>query len=235
MEILGIIPARGGSKTIKRKNIKLLNGKPLLTYTCEAALRSKLISRVVLSSEDDEIIEVAKKCGVDVPFKRPKYLAQDNSLAQDVVLHLLNKLKKKLSYVPDIIIYLQPTSPLRTSKDIDKALSLLIDNYQAKAIVSVMQVPHNFIPECIYQMNSNGRLDLYKNAKVKLLRQHKPLYYARNAAIYAMKTECFVKHKSLILSDSIPYVMNYEHSIDIDSIYDFILVNQLLKKKVGEY
>ncbi|NOS67635.1 MAG: acylneuraminate cytidylyltransferase family protein [Candidatus Peribacteraceae bacterium] len=138
--ILGIITARGGSKRLPGKNIMLLNGKPLLAYTCEAALGS-MLTRTILSTDDAAIAAVGKSCGVEVPFLRPAELARDDTPSMDVIAHVLSHLQEKEQYVPAIIVLLQPTSPLRTSAHIDAGIRLLQET-GADSIVSVTEVPH---------------------------------------------------------------------------------------------
>ena len=122
MEILGVITARGGSRRIPRKNVKLFCGKPLITYTIEAAQKSQLLSRVILSSEDEEIIQIAKEYGLEVPFVRPRYLATEDAKSVDVLIHAVKFLEETENYKPDIVVILEPTSPLRTAEDIDDLL-----------------------------------------------------------------------------------------------------------------
>jgi len=124
MEILGVITARGGSRRVPRKNARLLCGKPLIVYTIEAAQRSKLLTRLILSSDDDEIIQIARDYGVEVPFVRPAYLATQTALSVEVLIHAAKFLENKEGYKPDIVTILEPTSPLRTAEDIDNTLRL---------------------------------------------------------------------------------------------------------------
>ena len=141
--ILGLIPARGGSKGLPRKNIKPLLGKPLIAWTIEQALASRYLDRVVVSTDNKEIAEISKKYGAEVPFMRPKELAEDNAKGIDVVLHAIDWLKennKRKQY--DLMMLLQPTSPLRATEDIDKAIETLFLK-EAKAIVSVCEVAHH--------------------------------------------------------------------------------------------
>ena len=142
---LGIIPARGASKGIPGKNIINVAEKPLLQYTIEAAQKSKFLNRVLLSTDDKKIAEVGKIFCVEVPFMRPTKLAQDDTPAIDVILHALDWLKQNDSYQPDAVVLLQPTSPLRTEKHIDKAIQLFLDK-NADTVVSVVEVPHNYSP-----------------------------------------------------------------------------------------
>jgi CMP-N-acetylneuraminic acid synthetase len=135
-DILGIITARGGSKRLPGKNLAILRGKPLLTYTCEAAKASQRLTRVILSTDDEAIARVGKECGIEVPFMRPPELATDNAQSIDVVLHVLDALHKREGYRPSLVVLLQPTSPLRTGADIDAAIALLLER-GADSLVSV--------------------------------------------------------------------------------------------------
>ena len=148
-EILAIVPARGGSKGIPRKNLRQLAGRSLLSYTAEAALKSKNISRVVLSSDDEEIRELGTKLGLDVPFIRPFEIAQDNTPMIPVLQHALNTLWENESYKPDLIVLLQPTSPLRTNMHVDRAICDFLEA-KADSLVSVVQLPHNYNPCLLY-------------------------------------------------------------------------------------
>ena len=184
-EILAIIPARGGSKGIPKKNMVLLAGKPLIQYTIDAAKGSKLITRIILTSDDNEIIEYCKKQGIEVPFKRPSDLAKDDTPMIDVIIHAIRYLEEKENYKPDIIILLQPTSPLRTSKHIDEALEKLI-NSDADSIVSVVEVPHQFNPYSVMKLEDGYLKHFLPYDERKNIRQLKPKFYARNgAAFYA--------------------------------------------------
>lgn len=218
MKIIGIIPARGGSKEIPKKNIMVLNGKPLIAYTIEAALNSKL-SRVIVSTDCISIAEVAKNYGAEV-FMRPVELAGDNTptlpVLQNVVLHL--------SECFDAVMTLQPTSPLRTRKHIDESIEIFSNNMDADCLVSVVEIPHNFSPEKI--MFFDGRF-LSGNSKVNR-RQDVQKNYARNgAAIYITKTE---KLSQYIFGGKIqPYFMDKITSIDIDDIDDWIICEKILR------
>ena len=147
MKILGIIPARGGSKGLKRKNILPLGEKPLLQYTWESAKNSKLLTKVILSSEDQEIIEVAKGLGLEVPFKRPEHLAQDATTSLEVLKHALQYFKEKGESF-DAVCLLQPTTPFRESELIDKAIQKFI-SHSLDSLVSVREVPHEYNPHWI--------------------------------------------------------------------------------------
>ena len=232
-EILAIIPARGGSKGIPKKNMVLLYGNPLIHYTIDAAKKSSLISRVILSSDDDEIINYCKSQFIEVPFRRPFKLAQDDTPMIDVVKHAIIFLKKKENYKPEYIILLQPTSPLRTAQHIDEALNKLI-NSDADSIVSVIEVPHQFNPFSVMKLNVEGNLAFFiKEGKKYSRRQDKPVLYARNGpAIFASKYECILKNNVLYSGNILPYFMKRKISIDIDNTFDLILAEILLKERI---
>lgn len=226
--ILGLIPARGGSKGLPRKNIKLLLGKPLIAWTIEQALASKYLDRVIVSTDDKEILDISKKYGAEVPFMRPKELAMDNAKGVDVVLHALVSLKeddRRKQY--DLIMLLQPTSPLRKSVDIDKAIEFLFLK-KAKAIVSVCEVDHhplwvNTLPEDGCMKNFIRQEIMNKN------RQELSVLYRLNGAIYLAYCNYLKKYRSFIGEKTFAYVMPKERSIDIDNEVDLSLAEVLIK------
>ena len=230
-EFLGIITARGGSKGIPKKNIKLLVGKPLIEYTFEAVKKSKLLDRCIVSSDNDEIIKFAKSENIEVPFKRPAKLATDDAKSVDVLIHAVNYLINQENYKPDYIITLQPTSPLRTAEDIDNSIKLVMNDKEADSLISVTEVPHNFNPFSV--MIYNGKyLEHYIKNKVIMRRQDKPIFYARNgAAIYITKFDLLMKEKKIIGKNCLPYFMTKERSIDIDDFFDWEIAEFLIKKK----
>jgi CMP-N-acetylneuraminic acid synthetase len=232
MNILGIIPARGGSKGILKKNIYPLCGKPLIAWTIEAAHGSRRISRTILSSDSAEIIEIAGKYGVEVPFVRPKGLAMDDTPALPVIQHAVNWLKENEGYLPDYIVLLQPTSPLRTLRHIDEALEKLIHS-DADSIVSVVKVPHQYNPYSVMEMKDGFLKPFLEYDERKNIRQLKPTFYARNgAAIYAFTYECLIKKNSIYGDKIMAYEMDKEASIDIDEQSDLVCCECLLRKRI---
>ena len=229
--ILGLIPARGGSKGLPRKNIKPLSGKPLIAWTIEQALASKYLDRVVVSTDDKEIAEISKEYGAEVPFIRPKELAEDNAKGIDVVLHAIDWLKendKRKQY--DLIMLLQPTSPLRRSEDTDKAIELLFLR-EAKAIVSVCEVDHhplwaNTLPEdgC---MKDFIRIDIMNKN-----RQELPVFYRLNGAIYLAYCNYLKEQKSFFGKETFAYIMPKERSIDVDNKLDLKLIENMIIKGI---
>lgn len=226
--ILAIIPARGGSKGVPKKNIKELNGKPLISYSIEEARKSKYINRIVVSTESKEIAEISKKLGAEVPYLRPLQLAQDNSPTIDCIIHMIDWLKDKENYVPDYICLLQCTSPLRTYEDIDgtvqKAILLNMDG-----AVSICEAEVNPYWTNIFE---GDQLKYFiEEGKQIIRRQDLPKIYRINGAIYVIKTEILLRDKVLEPSNITGFIMENSKSIDIDDNEDFILASLLMKNK----
>lgn len=227
--VLAVVPARGGSKSIPRKNIRKLAGKPLLAYTAEAGLASRNIDRFILSTDDEEIAEVGRKYGLEVPFLRPAELATDNAPTLPVIQHAVNKLEAIDEYRPDYIVVLQPTSPLRKACHIDSAMEKLIGS-DADSIISVTEVPHACNPYSVMRLNGEYIESFLDFDELCNLRQKKPVFYARNgAAIYAFTRECLLKKNSLYGDKVLPYFMKKEESIDIDDLWDWKLVELIME------
>ena len=232
--ILGLIPARGGSKGLPRKNIKPLLGKPLIAWTIEQALESKYIDRLIVSTDDIEIAEISKKYGAEVPFIRPKKLAEDNAKGIYVVLHVINWLKvndKQKQY--DLMILLQPTSPLRTKEDINEAIEYLFLK-EAKAIVSVCEVDHH--PFWANTLPEDGCMkDFIRKEIINKNRQELPVYYRLNGAIYLAYCNYIKQCKGFIGKETFAYKMPKERSIDIDDKIDFKLAKILIKNNISNF
>ncbi|MGL5615031.1 MAG: cytidylyltransferase domain-containing protein [Sarcina sp.] len=230
-KILAIIPARAGSKAIKKKNIRLLNDKPLIAYTIEEAIKSKSIDRVIVSTDSEEIAEIAKSFGAEVPYLRSKDLAQDNSKIEDAIEELLNKLDSEEKYIPDYILLLQCTSPFRKVEHIEEAIkSLLESNYDA--IISLCEAEVN--PYWTNVIDEKGNLKYFLEEGIKIKqRQLLPKIYRYNGAIYLIKRETFKKEKSLEAKNLTGYIMSKEDSLDIDEEIDFLIAEELIKGKRG--
>lgn len=214
---LAIIPARGGSKGIYRKNIVKLNDLPLIVYSIRAALESKNTLRVIVSTEDSEISDIAKSYGAEV-LTRPLNLAQDDSSSSDVIIHCLDTLELRENYKPDIVILLQPTSPLRTSVHIDAVFELFNQNV-CDAVISVSEPIHH--PLKSFKLNEDGYLTgMFKNEFCFLPRQKLPKVLVPNGAIYLIKTAIFKVSRSLIPPKTVPYIMSKINSVDIDDMDD---------------
>jgi CMP-N-acetylneuraminic acid synthetase len=219
MNILGLIPARGGSKAIPRKNIVDLAGKPLLAYTCLAALASRRLTRVILNTDDEEISAVGRRYGVEVPFLRPAILAGDNTPMLPVIQHTLSWLSQYAGFDTDIVVLLQPTSPFRTAAHIDAAVELLLES-EADTVVSVVAVPHNFNPVSVMQQDENGFLVPFISGEMILQRQRKPLVYARNGPALLGVRRAVLEAGNLYGDKVLPYEMGKAASIDIDEPQD---------------
>ena len=230
MNILAVVPARGGSKSIPRKNIKLLDGKPLLSYTAKVIRNSKLIDRAIVSTDDEKIMKLASGYGLEAPFLRPCELAKDDSPSISVLQHAVNTIYEIDNYIPEIIINLQPTSPFRRSHRIDEALNIFIDSKDADSLVSVEKIPHNYSPFSAMVMDGKYIRPLQKINEKKNMRDKKPEYYARNGAINSICTyDCLINRNSLYGNKIIPFIMSRKESIDIDDQFDWLLAEFICK------
>ena len=217
---LAIIPARGGSKRLPRKNILDLNGKPLIAYSIEAGLNSSYIDKVVVSSEDDNILKISKEVGADI-IKRPDELSTDTATSFDVIKHTIENLVRY-----DYIVLLQATSPLRNSKHVDEAIELLGDK-NADAIVSVCEMEHS----PLWSNTLNDTLSMKGFLKDEVLNkrsQDLEKYYRLNGAIYIVNTDKLLEEESFFLKNNIfAYIMDRKYSIDIDEKIDFDIATVL--------
>ena len=216
-KVIAIIPARGGSKRLPKKNIKNFLGYPLLTWTIRAALESKFIDKVILSSENENILKIAKSYGCEVPLKRPRNLAHDNSETFEVIKYILDKMDKDFFY----IILLQPTSPLRTNKDIDNCIKEFI---KKKSISCVSAFKFHKSLNIFIEKNSNKIENIFSDKK-KLNE-----YYVLNGAIYLTDKYTLIKNKGFISDDTLLFEMPFSKSIDIDTIDDFEVAEFFGKK-----
>ncbi len=231
IQVLGLIPARGGSKGIPDKNIIDLNGKPLIEYTIQAARHSAHLSNVVVSTDSSKIASVAQSIGANVPFVRPKELSHDSSGAIGVIEHAIEYFKETGHFF-EYIAYLQPTSPLRTAQDIDNAINIAIDT-NADAVVSVMDVPHQFGLESLMIEEASTKEHWVSPALTNqpLRRQEKPHYVARNGpAIVITKPETIKQYGNLYGEKTASYKMPTNRSADIDNSDDLEYVQWLMQK-----
>ncbi len=221
---LAIILARSGSKRLPNKNTLELHGKPLIAYSIEAAKESKYINKVVVSSDNDQILNIAKQFHIDT-IKRPQHLATDTTTAFDTLKHTIENIEDF-----EYIILLQPTSPLRTSKHIDEAIELL-EKENADAIISVCETEHN--PLWSNTLKENNSLQGFLKDDILNKRgQDLPNYYRLNGAIYICKTSQLLKEKTLFLKENIfAYKMQQLDSVDIDTKLDFLIAKVILEEK----
>ena len=227
MEIVAIIPARGGSKGVLRKNIKLLNGNPLITYSIKAAQNSQYINKVVVSTDDKEIMETALQYNASVPYLRPFELSTDDASTVDVIIHMVKYLINVENYIPDYVCVLQCTSPLRTSADIDNSISLLLSR-NVDGLVSVCESEINPYWTNIFD---GERLKYFiEKGKTITKRQDLPKIYRNNGAIYLVKTEVLLSEKSLEPKNITGYIMPIDRSIDIDTELDFKIAELIMEE-----
>jgi CMP-N,N'-diacetyllegionaminic acid synthase len=211
--VLGIIPARGGSKTMPRKNLREVRGKPLIAWAIEQGQKSAYIDRLILSSEDEEIIRVARVHGGDVPFRRPAELAQDSTPGIDPVLHALREIP---GY--DYVVLLQPTSPLRTAQDIDGCIEMCVRTKSPSCVSITRCRQHPFL---MYYAGADGSLrPVLPEAADFYRRQDYPDVFLLNGAVYAAQTAWLMKNKSFVGEGTLGYEMPPERSADIDSEAD---------------
>lgn len=219
MEILAVIPARGGSKGIPNKNIRIFAGKPLIAHTISQAKLSRRVSRIIVSTESERIAEVARRYGAEVPFLRPKHLAKDRSLVVDAIVDLLEKLKTTEKYFPDLLVLLQPTSPLRKSSDIDKAVDLLLRR-RTNAVLSVCRTE-----QLVFTKDSRDRLRLESNPSFLKLTNRQalpPTYRFDGCTIYVIKPKTLLKEKTFFPKSTCAYVMPRWRAVDLDEPEDFV-------------
>jgi CMP-N,N'-diacetyllegionaminic acid synthase len=221
--VLGIIPARGSSKGLLRKNITDLAGKPLIAYTINEAKKSRFLDRLILSSDDTEIISIAATYGCETPFIRPAELASDTACNVDVMLHAISLLP--IAY--DYIVMLQPTSPLRTGEDIDACIEISVNS--GSCCVSVAE--SNKSPHWMYKINEKGNMEPFiKDPKLNIQRQYLPKSFTLNGAVYVSETEQLKDNLSFVSDNTIPYVMPQERSVDIDTWIDLSIAEILMNK-----
>lgn len=221
--VLAIIPARGGSKGVPRKNIREVAGKPLIAWTIESARKSKYIDRLILSSDDAEIISVAREWGCDVPFVRPAELSQDNTPGIEPVIHAINALPRY-----DYVVLLQPTSPLRTVENIDKSIEICLGEH-VTACVSVTEPDKS--PFWMFTVDAEGKMHKLLGSETSIVRrQDLPPVYALNGAVYVADSRTIVETRSFLTESTVPYIMSKNNSIDIDTEEDLVVADIFLKR-----
>lgn len=228
MKILGLIPARGGSKGVPRKNIKSLCGQPLIQYTIDAAKTSGVLSEIMVSTEDQEIAEVAKSLGASVPFLRPKTLAGDKAPTIDAVVHVLEAYQELGKHF-DAVCLLQATNPLRQASVIKNSIDKFIKT-DADSLISVRKVPHEFNPHWTFEADNNGELLSIATGETEIItrRQELPTAYYRDGAIYLTKSSIILEQKSLY-GQQISFIdLEGEPHVNIDTMDDWIKAEKLI-------
>ena len=231
MKILGIIPARGGSKELPKKNLLKIGGKTLVELSIESAFQSKLLTRTILSSDDDEIISIGKNLNCEVPFKRPKKLAQDKSSTFSVLNHTVNWLKKNEGWKPDILVLLQPTTPFRRGHHIDGVLKLLNDS-KSDAVITIRKP--SYPPHWMLRKDDSQKIfSLIKNGNKFLRRQDTPEIYQPAGMVYAFNTDLLKNINTLFpVKDTRGFFVSQNESINIDSHIDYLTAKMIYKEKL---
>jgi len=224
------VPARGGSKSIPRKNIAPLAGKPLIAWTIEAALRCPPAGRVIVSTDDEDIAATAARYGAETPFLRPRELARDDTPSMPVVIHALRWLKENESFSPELVLLLQSTSPLRTTEDIAGALDLLHAK-QAESVVSVSPAAQH--PSLMKRITPDGMLEDFDSNASSARRQELEPAYALNGAIYLTQRSWLEAHQTFQADRTYAYVMPPERSIDVDEPWDLHLCELILRDRIA--
>jgi len=220
---LAIIVARGGSKGLPGKNVALLGGKPMLAWSIAAAQKSKYLDRVILSSDDVEIIDVAKKFCCEIPFYRPAELAEDDTPASAVIIHALNNINEEFDY----FILLQATSPLRSAEDIDGCIEAC---YKADAPAAISVTKSSKPPEWMLRLTEQNTMVSLVDADTRMTRRQKmDDAYVYNGAVYVAKTDWFIKHQSFISKETQAFIMPRERSVDIDELPDLLLARAIVE------
>lgn len=226
LSVLALITARGGSKGIPRKNVKPLDGRPMIDYSIQAGLQSKYVDSVVVTTDDEEIASVSRACGASVPFMRPAELASDTSKSVDAVIHARDALQDMgLSY--DVLVLLQPTSPLRTAADIDAALELFVEKGRMDLVAVV---PVEETPIHMHTMDEDGVLHPIMDVNGTIRRQDMPSFYRVNGAIY-INNAAELTLETSFNDNPLGFVMSREHSIDIDELEDFERAERALESR----
>lgn len=227
MKILALIPARGGSKGIPRKNLAQLGGKPLIAWTIEAARRATGIARVVVSTDSAEIAEVATAWGAEVPFLRPSDISGDTTPALPVICHAMGWLEENASWTADAVAYLQPTSPFRNATDIDIAITLLTKR-EADTVVSVVSVPHNMVPTSQMEERDGWLSFRVPSSELQFRRQSKDRFFARNGPAILLNRRATILGGALYGKRIAAYEMSKLSSLDIDDPEDLAIAEALL-------
>jgi CMP-N-acetylneuraminic acid synthetase len=230
LRVLGLILARGGSKGVPRKNIRLLAGRPLLAYTAEAALSASLLTRVIVSTDDEEIADVARRYGLEVPFVRPPALAADDTPSLPVVQHALRWMADQGEHF-DAVCQLQPTSPLRAAGEIDRCISVF-DARTADCVMTVARVPDEYNPHWVYFQRPDGTLHLSTGDDSPIpRRQLLPAAYHRDGSVYVTRRDVIMERNSLYGSRVFGIPVDASTRVNVDTAEDFELAERILRAR----
>lgn len=227
LESIAIIPARGGSKSLPRKNIIPLAGKPLIHYTIKVAQKSGHLDRIAVSTEDSQIADIARSCGAEV-IKRPEELARDDTPSLSVLQHAIQYLEEKQNYHPQVIVILQPTSPLRTAEDINMTVEKFLKS-KCDSVVSVCEIEHPLV--WMYTVEGDRLKPVIEGEEKVIRRQDVPKVYRLNGAVYVVHRDTIMEENRLLGKDIRAYIMPSERSVDIDSEIDLKLAELLMEAR----
>lgn len=231
-KILGIIPARGGSKGIPGKNIRLLGGKPLIYYAARAARESGLVDRLILTTDSAEIAEVGKGLGIETPFIRPAQLAQDDTPMFPVIDHALQFIERE-GWKPDIILLLQPTAPLRKPEHLQAAVRILSET-NCDSVVSVVEVPQHYAPDFVLKLEEGKLQPFLEGGERVTRRQDARAAYSRDGTIYAFRSDVFIHKRSIYGDDCRPLIIRRDQSCNLDTMEDWEEVEQKIAEQFQE-
>lgn len=223
--ILGLVPARSGSKGIPNKNARLLAEVPLLARAIRSGLESSVMSRVLLTTDSSEFAELGIKAGAEVPFLRPPELARDDTPMLPVIQHAVRHVIAE-GWMPEIVVLLQPTAPFRQPQDIAKAVALLLDNPQADSVVSVEAVPDHYSPYFVMKVSDNRLLPFMADGLKITRRQDAPKAYTRNGQFYVMRTKTLLEKNSIYGDHCIPFITSHE-AVNLDTMDDWVAAEKL--------
>jgi CMP-N-acetylneuraminic acid synthetase len=226
MRVLGIVTARGGSKGVPRKNVRELAGRPLLVWTAEAAHAAKLLARIVLTTDDEEIAEVGRRAGLDVPFMRPAELAQDSTPSLPVLQHVVATLEAAGDRY-DATCLLQPTNPLRAPDTIDRCIELL-ETSGADSVVTILPVPAEYNPHWVFFQDASGALVPAMSGPLIARRQELPPAFHREGQVYVTKRDVLMERNSLYGARTIGYPIDPATAVNIDTPEDWTRAEALL-------
>ena len=226
-KMLGIIPARGGSKGIPGKNIRMLGGKPLIYYAVRAARESGLVDRLILTTDSAEIADVGKSLGIEMPFIRPANLAQDDTPMFPVIDHAVQFVESQ-GWQPDIILLLQPTAPLRQPEHIQAAVKILTET-KCDAVASVVEVPQHYAPDFVLKLEEGKLKPFLEGGEKVTRRQDTRAAYSRDGTIYAFWRDVFIHKRSIYGDDCRPLVIPRDMSCNLDTMEDWGEVEQKIK------
>jgi CMP-N,N'-diacetyllegionaminic acid synthase len=228
MKVLGVIPARGGSKGLPGKNIRPLNGKPLIAWTIDEAKASKMISKVIVSTDDKEIARVAEGYGAEVPFYRPAELASDTATSMDVIIHALDFFAAKGEHF-DVVMMLEPTSPLRERADIDKALQMLASTEGAESVVGICKSEASH-PDFLVTLTGEGFLRSKADFIVKRRQELEDVYFYEGT-LYASYVDVLRKKRNFYHNNTLGYIVPRWKSFEVDDMLDMVIIEAVMKAR----